>query len=199
MGNATRTALYRIWGDAGLLLYIGITYDFGTRWKSHAKEQPWWGEMRRLTADAWYDTRRQAEDAEAAAIKAERPKYNKMHAAPAVRQDWLGPLTRRPSTAHAPVPFRDCHCRDPQTRKTLHGRCPRMSEPDHGAWYVRYAVPRGASDWDPARKRNQRTLGPFTSKEEAEDELAEVLHEYARTGFRVAHLPPQRRRRSVTS
>lgn len=37
-----RTALYRIFGDADLLLYIGISKDFGTRWKQHAKAQPWW-------------------------------------------------------------------------------------------------------------------------------------------------------------
>jgi predicted GIY-YIG superfamily endonuclease len=37
-----RTALYHVFGDADLLLYIGISKDFGTRWKQHAKVQPWW-------------------------------------------------------------------------------------------------------------------------------------------------------------
>jgi predicted GIY-YIG superfamily endonuclease len=74
-----RTALYRIWGDADLPLYIGISKDFGTRWKQHAKQQPWWGEMRRLTVE-WYDSRPEAEAAEVTAIRAEKPKYNKTHA-----------------------------------------------------------------------------------------------------------------------
>jgi len=49
---AERTALYRIWGSADLLLYIGISKDFGARWKQHAKQQPWWDEMKRLRAEA---------------------------------------------------------------------------------------------------------------------------------------------------
>lgn len=197
MSNATKrrkprqTALYRIWGDEGLLLYIGISNDFGDRWKSHAKEQPWWDEMRRLTADAWYDRRADAEEAEAAAIKAERPKYNKRHAVPAGPAPLPQPQRqiRRRSPDGAPQPFRECHCRDPQTGKTLHGKCPRLREPGHGAWYVRYAVPKDALGWDPAKRRNQRTLGPFASKRKASDELATVLGDYARAGFRVAHLP----------
>lgn len=197
--TAERTALYRIWGDAGLLLYIGISKDFGSRWKAHAKQQPWWPEMRRLTADEWFDDRKDAEAAEAAAIKAERPKYNKVHAIPAVRVVQPRPRrqTRKRSADGVPQPFRDCYCRDPQTRKTLHGKCPRLADKDHGAWFVRYAVPKGAAGWDPARKRNQATLGPFTSRREAADELAKVLHRYARSGLRVAHLP--RRRTAVAA
>jgi len=72
-----QTALYHIWGAAELLLYIGISDDFGRRWKQHAKQQPWWGEKRRLTVDEWFDRREDAEAAEAAAVKAEKPKYNK--------------------------------------------------------------------------------------------------------------------------
>ncbi len=79
MALADGTALYRIWGEADLLLYIGISDEFGTRWKQHAKAQPWWGEMRRLTIDAWYASREQAEAEEVTAIKAEKPKYNVAH------------------------------------------------------------------------------------------------------------------------
>lgn len=74
------TALYRIYGDADLLLYIGISKDFGRRWKQHAKKQPWWNERRRMTVDRWFDFRSEAEAAEQAAIQAEHPKYNKRHA-----------------------------------------------------------------------------------------------------------------------
>jgi len=80
------TALYRIWGEADLLLYIGISKDFGARWKQHAKRQPWWDEMRRLSVDAWYLSREEAEATEEAAIRAERPKYNKIHTAPLSRK-----------------------------------------------------------------------------------------------------------------
>jgi predicted GIY-YIG superfamily endonuclease len=79
---ADGTALYRIRGEEALLLYIGISDDFGRRWKEHAKQQPWWGEMRSLSVDCWYGTRSEAETAEELAIKAERPKYNKTHVAP---------------------------------------------------------------------------------------------------------------------
>ena len=92
----------------------------------------------------------------------------------------------------AAQPFRECHCRDAQTGKKLHRNCPRLADKDHGAWYARYTVPRDALDWNPARSRTQRTIGPFASKREAADELADLLHGYARAGFRVAHLPPIR-------
>lgn len=73
---AERTALYRVWGKDDLLLYIGISDDFGRRWKQHAKQQLWWDEMKRLTADEWFDTRDDAEFAETVAIRTEKPKYN---------------------------------------------------------------------------------------------------------------------------
>jgi hypothetical protein len=76
---ADGTALYRIWGEGDVLLYIGISKRFGKRWEDHAREQPWWGEMRRLSVDAWHQSRTAAEEAEENAIKAERPKYNKTH------------------------------------------------------------------------------------------------------------------------
>jgi predicted GIY-YIG superfamily endonuclease len=74
-GEDEETALYHVYGEADLLLYIGISNDFGRRWKDHAKVQPWWGEKRRLTT-RWYDSRPEAEDEETAAIRAEKPKYN---------------------------------------------------------------------------------------------------------------------------
>src|SRR5437764_11236233 len=76
MAIADGIALYRVFGEADLLLYIGISNNFGRRWKEHAKKQPWWGEMRRLAVDCWYPSRVEAEEAETAAIQAESPKYN---------------------------------------------------------------------------------------------------------------------------
>ena len=73
------TALYRTYDTSSDLLYVGISNNFGTRWKQHAKTQPWWPEVQRLTVE-WYPNREDAEAAEVAAIGAEQPKYNIRHA-----------------------------------------------------------------------------------------------------------------------
>jgi predicted GIY-YIG superfamily endonuclease len=73
-----RTALYRIRGEADVLLYIGISNHLSMRWNHHQAHQPWWDELRSLTVE-WYDWRSEAEDAEKAAILAEQPKYNKTY------------------------------------------------------------------------------------------------------------------------
>lgn len=75
MASSGRTALYRVIGAADLLLYVGISKDLGRRWKDEAKSFPWWNEKRRMTIE-WYDSRPEAEAAEAKAIHTERPKYN---------------------------------------------------------------------------------------------------------------------------
>lgn len=87
IGRPERTALYRIYDGDGLLLYIGISKDFGRRWKDEARDFSWWDEHRRMTVD-WYDSRKEAEAAETAAIKTEWPRYNKVHA---VRERLSGP------------------------------------------------------------------------------------------------------------
>lgn len=69
-------ALYRVFGADDLLLYVGISNEFGRRWKEHAKTKPWWLERRRLTVDEWFSSRQDAEAAEIAAIRTENPKYN---------------------------------------------------------------------------------------------------------------------------
>ena len=71
-----RTALYHIYDASDLLLYIGISENFDRRWQEHAKAQPWWDEHQWMRV-YWYDTRKEAEKAEALAIEAETPKYNK--------------------------------------------------------------------------------------------------------------------------
>lgn len=79
IGADERTVLYRYFGEAGDLLYIGITDEPGRRWKEHMKSQPWWASVRRQTAQ-WYDTRASAEVAEISAIRSERPLHNVRHA-----------------------------------------------------------------------------------------------------------------------
>jgi excinuclease UvrABC nuclease subunit len=76
--TAERTALYRVYDGQDALLYIGVSNDFGTRWKSHARNQPWWPEVRRQTV-TWYESRDEALAEEAAAIKAEHPRFNTVH------------------------------------------------------------------------------------------------------------------------
>lgn len=74
-----RTALYRMFAADDTLLYIGIAYSFGGRWAREAATAPWYPEVQRQTVD-WHPARELAAAAEVAAIKAERPKYNVMHA-----------------------------------------------------------------------------------------------------------------------
>ncbi len=71
-------AVYRIYDDADRLLYIGVSYDPDDRLKGHKYAATWVDEYHHHDA-TWYDTRDEAEAAEAAAIKAEHPVYNVMH------------------------------------------------------------------------------------------------------------------------
>jgi len=82
------TALYRAFDSGGLLLYVGISKNFGVRWRHHAKNQPWWDEVQRLTVDLCA-SRSEAMAAELAAIRTEGPKYNIAHVAPDVSLDEL--------------------------------------------------------------------------------------------------------------
>ena len=76
-----RTGVYRIRGEAAELLYIGLTNCLPVRWNSHMLYQPWWHEVRSLAIE-YYDSREAAAAAEKAAIKAEKPKYNKTYLLP---------------------------------------------------------------------------------------------------------------------
>ena len=79
-----RTALYRIYADGEVLLYIGVSNNFGVRWQKHASTKPWWGDVRSQTI-YWFDTRDEALDAEALAIFTEQPTHNVMHRRQALR------------------------------------------------------------------------------------------------------------------
>src|SRR5258707_1324603 len=74
-----RTAVYRLYEASDALLYVGVSSNFGRRWKQHAAAQPWWPDVQRLTVD-WYPDRPSALSAERVAIKAEVPAHNVMHA-----------------------------------------------------------------------------------------------------------------------
>lgn len=72
-------ALYRFYGGDGSLLYIGITNNPGRRWAQHGRAKPWWHEVDRIELER-YPTRAAVLSAEVAAIQAERPRHNVIHA-----------------------------------------------------------------------------------------------------------------------
>lgn len=77
--DTSKTALYRLYGGDGRLLYIGISDQLGTRWEQHLRSKPWWPEVQRMTSE-WYADRGTAAVAEIAAIEREHPTYNIRHA-----------------------------------------------------------------------------------------------------------------------
>ncbi len=66
-------------------------------------------------------------------------------------------------------PYRQCWCRDPETGKPLRSKCPKLKNKKHGKWYARYDA--GGSDG----RRRQPVVGPFDTKKECEEELANAL------------------------
>jgi hypothetical protein len=71
-------ALYRFFGKAGVLLYVGITASLPTRLSNHRGDKPWWTEVVDIKI-AHYGNRVEVLAAEAAAIKAEKPVWNVKH------------------------------------------------------------------------------------------------------------------------
>lgn len=68
-------ALYRFFGHAGELLYIGITANPGARWPKHISGKPWWTEVSKIDIESHPD-RPIVLAAEKLAIQNERPRYN---------------------------------------------------------------------------------------------------------------------------
>lgn len=71
-------ALYRFYGRAGVLLYIGLTMDPSGRWAAHSKDKPWWLDVHDIKIEHYPD-RTSVELAERQAIVAERPVHNVTH------------------------------------------------------------------------------------------------------------------------
>src|SRR5712691_7126705 len=65
--------------------------------------------------------------------------------------------------------YRQCWCRGADGRK-LHGRCEQLGKRGHGRWYYRYEAPRARGE-----KRRQPVGGPFGTRREAEEELADAV------------------------
>lgn len=69
--------LYRLYGTAGELLYVGIAYYPADRIGQHRSDKPWWPEVTGRRVERYPD-RPSAERAERAAIVAELPRYNRL-------------------------------------------------------------------------------------------------------------------------
>ena len=69
-----KTTLYKFW-NKDKLLYVGISLNVFARLSQHKRDKDWWDEITEITVKH-YDTREQALDAEAKAIKEQDPQYN---------------------------------------------------------------------------------------------------------------------------
>lgn len=72
-----RTAVYRLYDADERLLYVGVAVSPRARLSTHAREKPWWGDVKREVVE-WHPERSAALAAEAVAIHAEGPVYNRL-------------------------------------------------------------------------------------------------------------------------
>lgn len=78
MAPPPKVNLYRYFDSSGRLLYAGITEDLGYRAVLHRRGSAWM-DLAAGSQIVHFETRAEAEQAEAAAIKAEQPLFNKVH------------------------------------------------------------------------------------------------------------------------
>ncbi|MFD5579017.1 GIY-YIG nuclease family protein [Streptomyces pseudogriseolus] len=76
--DSIRTALYRLRDGDGALLYVGISSKPPQRWGQHAADKEWWLDVATLSME-WFESRTDALEAEAEAIRAEQPRHNIQH------------------------------------------------------------------------------------------------------------------------
>jgi hypothetical protein len=100
------TALYRMFNEAGELLYVGITAHLGARWDAECRQVAWWPDVRRQTV-VWYASRTEAEAAEKAAIQSEKPIFNKLLAKPVRNAPKTATRTHRTNAYPATGQIRD--------------------------------------------------------------------------------------------
>ena len=82
--------LYRIYDSDDALLYVGATTNPGGRFRFHAASQRWWQVAAKITLEH-FDGVDELAAAELAAIKAEDPRFNRMH----TDRPWVGGPRRR--------------------------------------------------------------------------------------------------------
>jgi predicted GIY-YIG superfamily endonuclease len=72
-----RTALYRLYGESGTLMYVGIARNPNKRFKQHANDKEWFKDVdHEKTKIVWYRSRDEAAEHEAQAIEDEMPIFN---------------------------------------------------------------------------------------------------------------------------
>lgn len=98
-----RAWVYRLFDEAGTLLYVGVTKDVSRRFVEHRCERPWWFMVRSTTIQR-FDDQAAAEVAEREAIETEGPIYNISHS---VDEDWAVDWDFCPVMA-APMQRRRC-------------------------------------------------------------------------------------------
>jgi predicted GIY-YIG superfamily endonuclease len=89
--------LYRMRGEEGELLYIGITAVSTDRFSDHRHNQPWWHLVRQIEVEH-FETRAEVMEAELKAIRSENPKFNRagrplQPEAPIIEPDAYAPNT----------------------------------------------------------------------------------------------------------
>lgn len=67
--------LYRFYDESGQLLYVGMTIDPSSRFRSHRYDKAWWDQIAKITLQK-YDRSDELARAELHAIRVERPRYN---------------------------------------------------------------------------------------------------------------------------
>lgn len=67
--------LYRVFGEEGELLYVGVAYSVGRRLAEHQDAAAWWPRATRVELEV-HEDRGSALAAETIAIKTEHPIYN---------------------------------------------------------------------------------------------------------------------------
>ena len=79
MTKERSTHLYRHYNSQGKLLYIGVSLSAVARLSQHEMHSHWFTDIARVEVET-YGTRKDALEAEAKAIKEERPAFNIAHA-----------------------------------------------------------------------------------------------------------------------
>lgn len=94
---AAPTHVYRLYSEAGALLYVGIASDLDRRIGQHRYEKPWFWQVARIEYET-FDGRSAAKGAESLLIRTEKPIYN------LAEND--GPPWDDPHALHCPLCFR---------------------------------------------------------------------------------------------
>lgn len=76
--NSDPCGLYRIYDEAGELIYVGVSHEPEYRVGWHEGGKQWGHEVARYEVD-WHPDRAAALKAEAKTVKAERPRHNVVH------------------------------------------------------------------------------------------------------------------------